>query len=408
LQEAEQKQREEEARQHQIDKLLLNACSDGDLEKAKRAIENGADVNAKDEEGWTPLHKANAARINRLENSLAMFQQAVVTSVCELQQNLIAVQENIQNMHRDMHGMAVAIIDTQAAFKKFKASLEFKRKVEAGCSLVSAVLNAVSLGVAGSALQGALGLTLASIADFGNLAHLSGVLKQVATTIGDNVSIHDMLKLGIMLAKGYATQKLEDALKNENAIVVITASAAIFTNALVEMKVAGLEKKRERLIRQAKLAKELDKEFDSFYQQIQLIDEEIEELHDRINNIITASAAVFTNALELPARINVVVPKPSNEELPVFDKPSKDPPIAGEPSKGYNLNDAPSATALPASSSDNVEMEVAGLEKKCERLIRRAKLAKELDKEVDSIYQQIQLLDEEIEELHDRIDNIRI
>jgi hypothetical protein len=35
----------------------------------------------------------------------------------------------------------------------------------------------------------------------------------------------------------------------------------------------------------------------------------------------------------------VVVPKPSNEELPVFDKPSKDPPIAGEPSKGYNLND---------------------------------------------------------------------
>ncbi len=191
-----------------------------------------------------------------------MFQQAVVTSVCELQQNLIAVQENIQNMHRDMHGMAVAIIDTQAAFKKFKASLEFKRKVEAGCSLVSAVLNAV-----------------------------------VATTIGDNVSIHDMLKLGIMLAKGYATQKLEDALKNENAIVVITASAAIFTNALVEMKVAGLEKKRERLIRQAKLAKELDKEFDSFYQQIQLIDEEIEELHDRINNIITASAAVFTNAL---------------------------------------------------------------------------------------------------------------
>ena len=53
-------------------------------------------------------------------------------------------------------------------------------------------------------------------------------------------------------------------------------------------------------------------------------------------------------------------------------------------------------------------MKVAGLEKKRERLIRRAKLAKELDKEVDSIYQQIQLLDEEIEELHDRIDNIRI
>ena len=202
--------------------------------------------------------RQNAARINRLENSLAMFQQAVVTSVCELQQNLIAVNENVQNMHRDMHGMAVAINDTQAALKKFKASLEFKRKVEAGCSLVSAVLNAVSLGAAGSALQGVLGLTLASTADFGDLAHLSGVLNEAATTIGD-VSIHNMLNTGIMLAEGYATQKLEDALRNENAIVVITASAA-----------------------------------------------------------------VFTNALELDATSNELVSKPSNEEPPVFDKPSKE------------------------------------------------------------------------------------
>jgi hypothetical protein len=55
--------------------------------------------------------RQNAMCINRLENSLAMFQQAVVTSVCELQQN--RVHENVQNMHRDMHGMAVAINDTQ-------------------------------------------------------------------------------------------------------------------------------------------------------------------------------------------------------------------------------------------------------------------------------------------------------
>jgi hypothetical protein len=53
----------------------------------------------------------------------------------------------------------------------------------------------------------------------------------VATTIS-NVSIHDMLNPRIMLAKHYATPKLEDTLRNENAIVVITASAAVFTNAL--------------------------------------------------------------------------------------------------------------------------------------------------------------------------------
>ncbi len=87
---------------------------------------------------------------------------------------------------------------------------------------------------------------------------------------------------------------------------------------------------------------------------------------------------------------------------------SANPPIAGEPTKGYDLNDTPFAPALATSSSDDVEMKVAGLEKKREHLIRQAKLAKVLDQEVGPIYQQIQLLDEEIEKLHDQIDNIRI
>jgi ankyrin repeat protein len=45
-----------------IDSDLLNASRDGDLEKAKRAIEEGADVNAKDDYdyGHTPLHNASS------------------------------------------------------------------------------------------------------------------------------------------------------------------------------------------------------------------------------------------------------------------------------------------------------------------------------------------------------------
>jgi ankyrin repeat protein len=42
----------------QVDTDLLDASKIGDLEKMKRAIENEADVNAKDEYGWTPLHWA--------------------------------------------------------------------------------------------------------------------------------------------------------------------------------------------------------------------------------------------------------------------------------------------------------------------------------------------------------------
>jgi len=39
----------------EIDKELLNACWNGDLEKVKQLLEEGADVNAKDKYGWTAL-----------------------------------------------------------------------------------------------------------------------------------------------------------------------------------------------------------------------------------------------------------------------------------------------------------------------------------------------------------------
>jgi ankyrin repeat protein len=40
----------------QIDKDLYNTSRVGDLEKAKHAIEKGADVNVKNWTGMTPLH----------------------------------------------------------------------------------------------------------------------------------------------------------------------------------------------------------------------------------------------------------------------------------------------------------------------------------------------------------------
>jgi ankyrin repeat protein len=44
----------------QVDWDLSNASMIGDLEKVKRAIENGADVNVKRNGGWTPLRLASS------------------------------------------------------------------------------------------------------------------------------------------------------------------------------------------------------------------------------------------------------------------------------------------------------------------------------------------------------------
>jgi hypothetical protein len=263
----------------------------------------------------TMIHQ-NSVRINCLEDSFAVFQQAVAKSIYDLQQNLIAVNEQVN--------------DTQTALNNFKATLAYKRKVDAGCSLVSAILNAFSLGIAGSALQGVLGYALNDIADFGDLTHLRVVFAGVSLPddllqeIGDT-SIHDMFEHGISLVADHADGKLDDVLRNENTIVLMTASAAVFTNTLeldtvdepvattvaappvakpqdfslnasfaqaspssscddLETKLASLEKKRERLINRAKLAKEFGRDVDPILEAIEQIDVEIDEMHDQIHN----------------------------------------------------------------------------------------------------------------------------
>jgi ankyrin repeat protein len=60
-----------------IDQYLYNTSYNGDLEKAKRAIENGADVNAKHNGGMTPLHIAS---LNGHESTLHIQSQ----DLCQL------------------------------------------------------------------------------------------------------------------------------------------------------------------------------------------------------------------------------------------------------------------------------------------------------------------------------------
>jgi len=43
----------------EINKALLEGCREGDFNKVRLAINFGADVKAKDNDGWTPLHFAS-------------------------------------------------------------------------------------------------------------------------------------------------------------------------------------------------------------------------------------------------------------------------------------------------------------------------------------------------------------
>ncbi len=43
----------------QIDKALLEGCESGDYNKVRLALNFGADLDAKDNQNWTPLHRAS-------------------------------------------------------------------------------------------------------------------------------------------------------------------------------------------------------------------------------------------------------------------------------------------------------------------------------------------------------------
>ena len=43
----------------QIDKALFEGCREGDFNKVRIALNFGADVEAKNDAGWTPLHEAS-------------------------------------------------------------------------------------------------------------------------------------------------------------------------------------------------------------------------------------------------------------------------------------------------------------------------------------------------------------
>ena len=145
-------------------------------------------------------------------------------------------------IHQDLSSLSPPFVDLPYPYST--ASLRYKKRVEAACSLVSSFLNAVSFGAAGSALQGILSLALSSIADFGDLDNLFEVAKDLgaSSTVLDSMkdmaddmkdmTIKDMLDQGIELAQDkLADSKLDEAIDKKNAaalnpIVLLGLSAA--------------------------------------------------------------------------------------------------------------------------------------------------------------------------------------
>ena len=102
---------------------------------------------------------------------------------------------------------------------RLKEGLKRKLAVESCVGFMSVILNTVSFGVAGSALQGAISVTVGSIVDFGDISHIREVASSCPTSkefvahgesLGQNIansSIADVMNLGLIGYEEIAANK---------------------------------------------------------------------------------------------------------------------------------------------------------------------------------------------------------
>ena len=121
-----------------------------------------------------------------------------------LEVNVETLQENIEQINTSLN--------------KVKQGLKRKIAIETGVGVIGALLNAVSFGVAGSALQGLMNASLEEVVDFGDITHLQ--------SIAQNNNLGDSFNTGLGAFEATtANSKLEKAIKNKDAMTVITAIA---------------------------------------------------------------------------------------------------------------------------------------------------------------------------------------
>ena len=124
------------------------------------------------------------------------------------------------------------IIRVNESLNTLREGVLFKQRVLTAGYLVSAILGAFTFGAAGSAVESFLGLSLSSIVDFGNAAHITEALNNVEPHVLDSpegLSLGDTLqKCRSFSFEVMSNTKLNEAVHSDNTVIIVNAAATVF------------------------------------------------------------------------------------------------------------------------------------------------------------------------------------
>ena len=183
------------------------------------------------------LDKAQEDKIIDLDQFRRFDREAELTNT-EHAPFIKELQQAVKSNTARIEGLEANVEAINKSVNRLKKGLQRKLAVESCVGFMSAILNAVSFGVAGTALQGAISVTVGSIVDFGDVSHIREVASSCPTSkecvaqgesLGQkiaNSSIADVMNLGLIGYKEIAAnKKLDKSLNHINALTVITAIA---------------------------------------------------------------------------------------------------------------------------------------------------------------------------------------
>jgi Ran GTPase-activating protein (RanGAP) involved in mRNA processing and transport len=181
------------------------------IKKMKQDIQYNADRNSEMERGIKNMCNALSEEFKSLNHNVQQLRRDT-TMMGEV---VNAVRHNVEVVDNNQNQMRNALVR--------------KLRVETGVAFVSTILNAVSFGAAGPALQGIANLTMGYIIDFSDLAHVRKVLNSEMTESVESIAISDVIEWGLETAEERANMQLTEAIKTQDTAFMITKAATILS-----------------------------------------------------------------------------------------------------------------------------------------------------------------------------------